>query len=134
VKDKKPLQDALRETWMSALGVLSSAESELLRVTSRLTEMLGHPAEEAQHLAQELQIRVRKNRALLERRVEESVRLVAERMRLPLAGEIADLRARLERASARLEEQLERRRRRAGANGLGKASGSGEGSSGSDAA
>ena len=97
---------------MSALGVLTSAEGEVGRLTTRLVEMLGRPGEEAQHLAQELQVRFRRNRELLERRVEESVRAVTERMGLPLASEIAALERRMAEASARLDAAAARRRAR----------------------
>ena len=109
-RGEKKLSELLRETWMGALGVLSSAEHEIARATSRLVEILGRPKEEAQHLAQELQGRVRRNRAELERRVEEGVRVAAERLRSPLASEIAALRGRVEKLSVRLEEELRRRR------------------------
>jgi polyhydroxyalkanoate synthesis regulator phasin len=108
-RDKRALHDILRDTWMSALGVFSSAEAELNRATHRLAEVVGRPKEEAQHLAQELSGRMRKNRAALERKVEESVRSVAERLRGALSGQVAELRARVERLQARIEEHARNR-------------------------
>ena len=52
---------------------------------------------------------MRKNRAALERKVEESVRNVAERLRGALAGQVAELRGRVERLHARIEENARNR-------------------------
>jgi polyhydroxyalkanoate synthesis regulator phasin len=109
LKDKRALSDVLRETWMSALGVLSSAESEVSRLTARIVEILGRPREEAQHLAHELQSHIRGNRAALERRVEEAVRSAADRLLGSLASEVAQLRRRVEELQGRIDEQARRR-------------------------
>ena len=115
MKDKKPLGELLRETWLNAMGLVSSAEAEASRVTSRLVEILGRPKEEAQHLAQELQTRVRKNREELDRRVHEAVKTASDRLRNPLANEVAQLRQRIEQLNDRIEEAARRRRERKGA-------------------
>jgi polyhydroxyalkanoate synthesis regulator phasin len=112
MKDKKPLGELLRETWLNAMGLVSSAEAELSRATSRLAEILGRPKEEAQHLAQELQARVRRNREELDRRVHDAVHTVSEKLSHPLANEVAQLRQRIEQLNARLDEAARRRRER----------------------
>jgi polyhydroxyalkanoate synthesis regulator phasin len=86
---RRPLQEVLRERWMSALGVLSNPE--------------------AQAFVEEIQRRIQQNRDQIERRVEEGVSGVTDRLRSPLAAEIGELRARVERVAERIEEQLRRR-------------------------
>ena len=115
MKDKKPLSELLRETWLNAMGIVSSAEAEVSRATSRLVEILGRPKEEAQHFAQELQARVRKNREELDKRVQEAVKTASDKLRNPLANEVAQLRQRIEQLNDRIDEAARRRRERKGA-------------------
>jgi polyhydroxyalkanoate synthesis regulator phasin len=112
MKDKKPLQEMLRETWMNALGVLHTAEGELSRVAARWIDLLGKPKEGAQQWAQDLQQRMRRNREVFEQKVEEGVRTAAERVRVPLVHEVSVLRARVEKLSERIDQEAARRRER----------------------
>src|SRR5690349_18701181 len=111
VSDKRPLSDLLRETWMSVLGVISSAESELGRLAGRWIEIVGHPKEEAQNLVQELQQRMRANRLALERRVEEGVRAATDRLFEPVVADLDRLKARLDVIDSRLAEARRRKER-----------------------
>jgi hypothetical protein len=98
--DKTPegrsLPQAVREVWLSALGVFNSAEHKLM-------ETLGLNPE--QPLGVELLARVRKNREELERRIDEGVKTAVARVRAPIDKEIAAMRARLEKLQARIEER-----------------------------
>lgn len=112
---KKSLQQSVRETWMSALGVVTGVEGEVARATGRLLDSLGLPRDEAGHLAAgEIVARIRRNRDELERRVDEGVRSAVGRVRLPIAQEIAALRLRVERLQSKVEELAHRRRKRSG--------------------
>jgi polyhydroxyalkanoate synthesis regulator phasin len=106
---RRSFQDALRETWTSALGVFATAEGEINRATARLMEVLGRPTEEAQHLIDDLSTRMRENRAAFERRVEESVRTASDRLRGQLAQEVSALRQRVEALGARIEAEVQKR-------------------------
>jgi hypothetical protein len=101
--DLRSLQQAAKEAWLSVLGVVTTAESELHKATARLLETLGLPPE-SDNMAAELMARMRKNRDEFERRVDEGVRAAVARLRAPIDKEIASLRARLERISARLDQ------------------------------
>ena len=115
MKDKKPLGELLRETWLNAMGIVPRAEAEVSKATAQLAEMFGRRKEEAQHLAQELQNRVRKNREELESRVQEAVKNASDRLRNPLANEVEKLRQRMEQLNECIEEAARRRRERKGA-------------------
>ncbi len=110
-EQKRTLQQALRETWLSVLG---GAEEQATRAAHRLLESMGlHPGE--QGIARELAARMQKNRELIERRIEEGVKAAVARVRSPLVQEIAALRGRVEKLQRSVEEF--RRRRGDGGNG-----------------
>src|SRR5262245_27756285 len=109
--DKKSLQQTLRETWMSALGVLTSAEGELQRATQRLLDSVG--LRDAPGIARttvgELMARVKRNREVLERRVDEGVKAAVHRIRQPILDELVTLRSRVEQLQQRIELLQKRR-------------------------
>ena len=108
---KKTLQQALKETWMSALGAVSGVEGEMHKATSRVIETLGLPRDEAGKLATgELLARVRRNTEVLEQRVDEGVRSAVHRLRQPIVIELAALRARLEKVQRAVDKLAHRRR------------------------
>jgi hypothetical protein len=102
--DPRPLQQAVKEAWLSVLGVFNTAEGELHKATARLLESLGLPAE-SDGLTAELMARMRKNRDEFERRVDEGVRAAVARVRAPIDKEIATLKLRVERVTAKLEQR-----------------------------
>jgi hypothetical protein len=105
---KRSLEEVLREAWLGALGALSTAEGELVRLTERLREAaVGDDS-----LAADLLTRIRQSRELLERRVDEGVRATLARATTPVSAEIATLRERLDRLSKRIEEEARRRAER----------------------
>ncbi|MSP63531.1 MAG: hypothetical protein EXR72_24945 [Myxococcales bacterium] len=107
---KRPLQKALRETWMHALGVITGAEGEVARAAHRVLEAVGLSTDaEAKGPTRELFARFRRNRALFEQRVDEGVKAAVARVRLPLAQEIALLRGRVEKLQKSVEEFKRRR-------------------------
>jgi hypothetical protein len=102
--DKPPrrsLDEALRETWLSALGAVERTEAELHRLVERVREA----AVGDESLAAELAARVRQAREDLERRVDDGVRHALARTMGPLTDEIAALRDRMDRLATRLDEQ-----------------------------
>jgi polyhydroxyalkanoate synthesis regulator phasin len=119
-EDRKTLQQSLRETWMSVLGVISGAEAEVARAAGRLFETVGlrdeggeapHSTKEAaREAAHELVERVKRNRDSLERRVEEGVKTAVARVRNPIADELQALRERVEKLQRKVEEVSRRRR------------------------
>jgi DNA anti-recombination protein RmuC len=105
---KRSLEEGLREVWLDALGTLERTETELLRLGERIREaIVGDESAAAAFTA-----RVRKQRAELERRVDEGVRHALARVADPLRHEIAALRERADKLAVRLDEQARRRARR----------------------
>src|SRR4051812_10154220 len=110
--ERKTLQQSLRETWMGALGVLSGAEHEMARAAQRMLESMGlreggeHTVKDA---VRDLVERVRKNRDVLERRVDEGVKAAVARVHRPLQHEVDLIRGRIEQVQKRLEELASRR-------------------------
>lgn len=116
--ERKSLQQSIRDTWLGALGVLSEAEAELGRTAQRVLESVGlregegtQAAGGVRETARELLDRVRRNREVLERRVDEGVRTAVARVNRPIALELANLRERVEQAQRRLEALTPKRRR-----------------------
>lgn len=107
--DRKSLQQALRDTWMSALGVLSGAEAEIAKTAHRLIESVGG---EASGAAKEFVERVKKNREAFEHRVEEGVKAAVARAHKPIAKELQSLRDRIEAVQKRVEELARKRHER----------------------
>src|SRR5438105_4679044 len=120
--DKKSLQQSLREAWMGALGLWTTAEEELFGAGHRIVKAFGRsrtatPGGEADangeggHAADagaagfpaELLRRLRKNQQQLERRVDEAVKTAVARVRDPLVAEVGALREQLERLAAKVE-------------------------------
>ena len=60
-------------------------------------------------MARELQSRLQKNRTLLERHIEETVKAVSDRLAAPLRDEVSKLQRRLEQGEGRIEEEIKRR-------------------------
>jgi hypothetical protein len=100
--EKRTLQQSLRETWMGALGVLSGAEG----AAHRLLESVGAEAKAAELLA-----RVKRNRELIEQRIDDGVKQAVARVRQPFVQRIADMRGRVERLQHAVDEFARKRRR-----------------------
>src|SRR5437867_12562027 len=102
---KRTLQQSLREAWMNVLGTVSGVEGEAARALHRVLESVGLASDaEGKSAASELLARVKKNRELFERRVDEGVRSAVQRVRQPILQEIASLRGRVERLQRSIEE------------------------------
>ncbi|HEY3354230.1 MAG TPA: hypothetical protein VGQ83_13335 [Polyangia bacterium] len=105
---KRSLEEVLREAWLGALGALSTAEGELLRLGERLREAtVGDES-----LAADLLARIRQSGEQLERRVDEGVRAAVARATPPVSAEIAALNDRLDRLSKRIDDEARRRAER----------------------
>jgi hypothetical protein len=107
--DSKSVQESVREAWLSILGVINSAESEVKKTTTRLLESLGIAAQDGaephESLVAELMARVRRNREEFERRIDEGVKTAVARVRAPIDKEIATLRSRLEQLGQKLDKR-----------------------------
>jgi hypothetical protein len=99
-KDARGIPATVREAWMSVLGVFTTAEHKLM-------ESLGLNPE--QPLGAELLARIKKNREELERRVDEGVKTAVARVRAPIDKELADMKARVDKLRAKVDEQKRRR-------------------------
>ena len=117
--EKKTLQQSLRDTWMNALGVLNGAEAEVAKTTHRVLETMGiAPAgsepgaqlPEVKDVVREIFQRVQRNRADLERRIDDGIRSAIDRTRRPFVQDIEQIRTRVDKLQRRVEE-LSRRGR-----------------------
>ena len=122
--DKKSLQQSLRDAWMGALGLWTTAEEELVRAGQRILDSLGpSPTASADDATlkgegasdagaagfpAELLRRLRKNQKELEHRVDEAVKTAVARVRDPLVAEVGALREQLERLAAKVEARKRR--------------------------
>jgi hypothetical protein len=106
---RKTLQQSLRETWMSALGVIGGAEGSAARAAHRVLEAVGLGGQGASTVAGELAERWKQNRAVIERRIDEGVKSAVARVRQPIVQEIASLRGRVEKLQRSVEELARRR-------------------------
>ena len=114
--EKKHLPHLLRETWMNALGVLHGAESEVAKTAHRVLESMGIPIApaapgdegaaqlpEVKAVVREIFVKVQRNRADLERRLDEGVRATVDRLRRPFAQELDQVRARIDKLQQRVD-------------------------------
>ncbi len=109
---KRTLQQSVRETWLSALGVISGAEESAKSAAQRVLESVGlGGSAEGKTVAGELVARVKRNRELIERRIDEGVKRAVARVRQPFVQEIATLKGRVEKLGRSVED-LKRRRTR----------------------
>jgi hypothetical protein len=86
----------IHQAWMSVLGVFTSAEHKLM-------ETLGLNPENP--LGVEIVARMKKNREELERRVDEGVKTAVARVRAPIDKELATLKARMEKLTAKIDKR-----------------------------
>jgi len=120
-RERRTLQQSLRETWLGVLGVLTGADAEVAKAAGRLLESVGlrgegeespHSTKEAaREAARELAERVKRNRDALERRVDEGVRAAVARVRKPIDEELASLRGRMEALQRKVDALSHRRSR-----------------------
>ncbi len=92
--ERRSFAELLRQVWLTALGSVSNAESELHKATTRLTERLSGNKEVA--LVAELVARAKKNRQALEQHIDGAVRAATQKWRAPIERELEGLRARLD--------------------------------------
>ncbi len=91
--------DFFQQIWSQALVTVTGAEEEAQRLLSRAQGMVGWSQDEARRL----QERLASQRREMERRVEEAVKTSVARLRVPRRDEVAQLTARLEAVSRRIE-------------------------------
>ena len=108
--DPKTVQQTMREAWLSVLGLYNSAEAEVQKATHKLLEAIGVP--EGGGVREELLARMRKNREEFERRIDEGVKSAVAKVRAPIDKEIATLKSRVEKLSARIEERKKNRKKK----------------------
>jgi len=110
---QRPIQDALRGTWDEARQARAGFERELRRRFRQVLDVSGvgqgtdsRGAKEVQRLLGELRERLQKSREDVEQRVQESARSAVERVRQPIADELAVLRERADHLTKRLTDLL----------------------------
>ena len=109
-KHLQDFQDSLQKAWSEALTSLHGVEEEVTRRFRYLKERADLPqsSEEVQRALADLGRRLQESSEAMEQKLEESARTVYNKLRTPLADEVARLRSRAEQLSRRIESQLRR--------------------------
>ena len=109
-KHLQDIQDSLQKAWSDAVTSLHGVEEEMTRRFRQIKERadLQQSSDEVQRMLADLGRRLQDSSEAMEQKLEESVRTVYNRLRSPLADEVARLRSRAEQLSRRIESQLRR--------------------------
>lgn len=102
-KDKKSIAEAFQQAWSQALQTVSGAEEETAKLFGRLQQLAGWGPEEGKRIVRDLTEKLASQRKDAEKRVEDSVRQALLSMRVPNKAEIAQLSARLDAVTRRVE-------------------------------
>ncbi len=101
--EKRPLVDFFERIYSQAQTSVAVAEDELAKTVGRLTDAATEQRDEARRQIRELSERVVNQRKEFERTVDEKVRGMLERVRVPRRDEIKALNERLDALTKRLE-------------------------------
>lgn len=107
--DKKPLADILKDAWGQALLAVDAAEEEAQKLLHRLGDLVDVKPDDARKVAGEFAERLNKQRAALEKSLEDGMKRALARVRIPSREDLQDLQDRVEKLDARLKEILEKR-------------------------
>jgi polyhydroxyalkanoate synthesis regulator phasin len=102
-KDRRTVAEFFQQAWGQALVAVTGAEEEVSRVLGRLQVRAGWSPEEARRAVQQFTERLATQRRELERRADESVKAAVVRWRVPKRDEVAQLQARLDGLTRRVE-------------------------------
>lgn len=104
------LRDFVRDAWSQALVTVGTSEDEVQKILGKLGGWVDVGPEDALRLAQDLSDRLKRERGELERSIETAVQRALSPFRLPTRDQVAELDARIDRLSERVERLLEQRR------------------------
>ncbi len=98
---KRPVADFFEKVWGQALVTVSAAEDEVQKLVSRVTE--GWHPDEVKKQVQQLTESLAAQRREAEKSMDEAVKRTLAKLKLPRRDELAQLNARLDQLSKRLE-------------------------------
>ena len=107
-KDKRPVAEVVEKLWSQALIAVSTAEGEAMKLAQRVSEAVGGTPEEMRQRAKELADRLSAQKREFERQVEDAVKRAVGRVKLPRREELAEVQARLDRLSERIDRLAQR--------------------------
>jgi polyhydroxyalkanoate synthesis regulator phasin len=92
-----------RSTWKDTIGILATDEGGTRALAARLVDLGALSQSEARRFLVETKELIEQNRRDLDARIEDSLRRVAERLRVPSPAEVLALAARVKALEDRLE-------------------------------
>ncbi len=98
---KRPVAEFFEKVWGQALLTVSTAEDEVQKLVSKVAE--GWHPDEVKKQVQQLTERLSSQRQQAEKSVEEAVKRTLSKLKLPRREELAQLNARLDAITKRLE-------------------------------
>lgn len=102
-KDKKSVPEFFQQVWSQALMAVTGAEEEATKLLNRIQGAAGWSQEEAKRQVNEFTHRLATQRKDLEKRLDDAVKQSLARVRVPRREEIAQLNARLDAITKRVE-------------------------------
>ncbi len=102
-KDKKSVAEAFQQLWSQALQTVTGAEEETAKLFAKLQGLAGLSGEEGKKMVRDLSEKLAGQKKDVEKRLEETVHQALKSMRVPRKEEIAQLSARLDAVTRRVE-------------------------------
>jgi len=97
------LQARFKEAWTQALAGVTAAEQEAEKVLGRIADAAGFTPDDVRRHARDFAERLKTQRRGIEKVVDEAVRSVSSKVRLPSRGEVETLKQRVDALSTRLD-------------------------------
>jgi polyhydroxyalkanoate synthesis regulator phasin len=104
------VRDFVRDAWIQALVAVGASEDEVQKILGKLGGWVEVGPDEARRLAADLSERLRRERGELEKSIESAVQRALGPFRLPNRDQVAEMDARIDQLSERVERLLENRR------------------------
>jgi polyhydroxyalkanoate synthesis regulator phasin len=101
--DRRSIAEFFQQVWSHALVTVSGAEDEAAKLLARVQGMAGWSQDEVKRQVREYADRLTAQRRDMERKVEDTVRVALQRLRVPRKEEIAQLNSRLDTLHKRIE-------------------------------
>jgi polyhydroxyalkanoate synthesis regulator phasin len=102
--DRRSIAEFFQQVWSQALVTVSGAEDEAAKLLARVQGMAGWSQDEVKRQVREYADRLTSQRRDMERKVEDTVRVSLQRLRVPRKEEIAQLNSRLDTLNKRIEQ------------------------------
>jgi polyhydroxyalkanoate synthesis regulator phasin len=101
--DRRSIAEFFQQVWSQALVTVTGAEDEAAKLLARVQGMAGWSQDEVKRQVRDYADKLTSQRRDMERKVEDTVRVGLQRLRVPRKEEIAQLNSRLDTLMKRID-------------------------------